>query len=55
MDIFQSGFFAQIFYLGDNIAKTSPWVHFRGILGNFLVLGRFSKFYIFFKLKKKNV
>jgi hypothetical protein len=33
MDIFQSGSFAQIFYLEDKIAKTqkkSPWGHFGG-------------------------
>jgi hypothetical protein len=44
MDIFSSGFIAQISYLEDKIAKTwkySPW-------GHFLVFGICSKLNIYF-------
>jgi hypothetical protein len=50
MDNFSSGIIAQISYLEEKnakVQKNSPWGHFGGILGTFLLFGIFSKFYIF--------
>jgi hypothetical protein len=60
MDIFSSGFIAKISYLEDKIAKilkNSPWGHFGGILGKFLVFGIIPKnLYVYFlQIKKNNV